>query len=203
MNASFLCGLVKTQSASKADLPTMAAAMFVIRYPVGTPTAKSIRRGRIRDNANICGHFRRKKNTAYTSPIATSNGRLSPAVEGDSHRFKYWKVHPIINPKSHTNTRRFVPVAALCSRTSGWLIVACASPADSLYPVVSFDCQAARHHLKFALRNFWRKSVPSSVRMRHISCSRERMRSPIRSPRVSPRTAARAGEMVPATPAAG
>jgi hypothetical protein len=56
---------------------------------------------------------------------------------------------------------------------------------------------------KLALRNFWRKSDPSRLTMRHISCSRERMRSPMRSPRVSPRVAARTGEIDADAPAAG
>src|SRR5208283_5489288 len=56
---------------------------------------------------------------------------------------------------------------------------------------------------KLALLNFCRKSGPSIFTMRHISCNRERIRSPIRSPSVSSRAAARAGESDRATPAAG
>ena len=44
-------------------------------------------------------------------------------------------------------------------------------------------CPMASGYRKLALRNFWRKSVPSRVTMRHISCRRERMRSPMRSPK--------------------
>src|SRR5207302_10939985 len=60
-----------------------------------------------------------------------------------------------------------------------------------------------RNYRKLALRNFWRKSVPSIVTTRHISCNRERMRSPIRSPSVSLRLAALAGDNETATAAAG
>ncbi len=44
---------------------------------------------------------------------------------------------------------------------------------------------------KFARFIFWRKSSPCISTTTHISCSRERMRSPMRSPSVSSRTAAR------------
>src|SRR5882762_6829266 len=45
---------------------------------------------------------------------------------------------------------------------------------------------------KLALFMVWRKSAPRSSTTRHISCRRERIRSPIRSPRVSPAVARRA-----------
>src|ERR1700685_4217973 len=105
MNVSLLCGLVTTQSVSKTALPTRAAVTFVIRYPVGMPTAKSRSRGKTRDDVNICGHLQKKKISAHTFPMTASNGRFWPAVEGESDRFKYWSVHSIIPPKSHTNRR--------------------------------------------------------------------------------------------------
>ena len=58
-----------------------------------------------------------------------------------------------------------------------------------------------RTYLKLALRNFCRKSSPSILMMRHISCRRERMRSPIRSPRLSARAAARTADPPFAPPA--
>src|ERR1700733_9089421 len=60
-----------------------------------------------------------------------------------------------------------------------------------------------RDYRKLALRNFWRKSSPSILITRHISCRRERMRSPMRSPRVSLRVAALAADRAPFAPAAG
>src|SRR5271168_3415668 len=59
-----------------------------------------------------------------------------------------------------------------------------------------------RTYRKLALRNFCRKSSPSILITRHISCRRDRMRSPMRSPRVSERVAARAAEIAPFAPAA-
>ena len=60
---------------------------------------------------------------------------------------------------------------------------------------------AAAHRLppsryaKLARFTFWRKSSPCISTTTHISCSRERMRSPIRSPSVSSRIAARAASV--------
>jgi hypothetical protein len=60
----------------------------------------------------------------------------------------------------------------------------------------------ATTYRKLALRNFCRKSSPSILITRHISCRRDRMRSPMRSPSVSARVAARTGETEPLAPAA-
>jgi hypothetical protein len=55
---------------------------------------------------------------------------------------------------------------------------------------------------RLALLYFMRKSSPSTRTTRHISCRRERMRSPMRSPSVSSR-AARAGRPSGSAPAGG
>src|SRR5579863_2613834 len=75
------------------------------------PTAQSHRRGRNLDSANVCGHFQKKKTTADTFPMTASNGRYWPAVEGDSHRFKYWRGHSMSPPRSHTSKSCLVPAA--------------------------------------------------------------------------------------------
>jgi hypothetical protein len=54
---------------------------------------------------------------------------------------------------------------------------------------------------KLARLTFWRKSSPCISTTTHISCSLDRMRSPIRSPRVSSRMEARAPDSIPSGPA--
>ena len=110
-----------------------------------------------------------------------------------------WGSSPLFDPAPHPPTVRPVPVH---SPAAGSLSNKNASP-----PCRKLTVNQARRlplfYAKDARLIFWRKSSPCISTTRHISCSRERIRSPIRSPSVSSRIEARSCPFEPGSTPSG